>query len=49
MAFDGPNAEGAEVAAGNVCCNADDTHGSSDYRKAMAVVLTRRCLTSIQG
>lgn len=48
MAFDGPNADGAELAVENACRNAEDIHGSSDYRKAMSVVLTRRCLEGIR-
>jgi putative selenate reductase FAD-binding subunit len=49
MVFDGPNADGADVAVENACRNAGDLHGSSDYRRAMSIVLTRRCLESIQG
>jgi CO/xanthine dehydrogenase FAD-binding subunit len=49
MAFDGPDANGVEAAVENACHRAGDVHGSSDYRKAMAIVLTRRCLESIRG
>jgi probable selenate reductase FAD-binding subunit len=49
MAFDGPNADGAEVAVENACRKAEDIHASSDYRRAMSVILTRRCLEGIRG
>jgi CO/xanthine dehydrogenase FAD-binding subunit len=49
MAFDGPNADGAETAVESVCRSAEDKHASSEYRKAMAVVLTKRCLADNQG
>lgn len=49
MVFDGPTADGAEVAVENACRNAADIHGSSDYRRAMSIVLTRRCLEGIKG
>jgi putative selenate reductase FAD-binding subunit len=48
MAFDGPGSEGAQLAVENVCRIAEDAHGSSDYRKAMAVILTSRCLDKLQ-
>ncbi|MGB8252123.1 MAG: FAD binding domain-containing protein [Anaerolineaceae bacterium] len=49
MVFDGPDGNGAEQAAENACREADDFCASSDYRRAMAILLTRRCLARIQG
>ncbi len=49
MAFDGPNADGIEAAVENACRTSGDVHGSSEYRKAMSIVLTRRCLEGIRG
>ncbi len=49
MVFDGPDGNGAEQAAENACKSADDFRASSDYRREMAGLLTRRCLSRIQG
>jgi putative selenate reductase FAD-binding subunit len=48
MVFDGLDAEGVEKAAENACTNATDFHGSSEYRRAMAIVLVKRCLMKLQ-
>jgi putative selenate reductase FAD-binding subunit len=48
MAFDGPTADVAEMAVENSCANSGDYRASESYRRAMAVVLTRRCLQGLQ-
>jgi CO/xanthine dehydrogenase FAD-binding subunit len=48
MAFDGPDADGAELAVENVCRNSGDFHAGEDYRRAMSIILTRRCLAKIK-
>jgi len=49
MVFDGPDGNGAVQAAENACRKADDFRASSDYRREMAGLLTRRCLARLQG
>ena len=48
MAFDGSGVDGAELAVENACRNSGDFHASEEYRRAMSIVLTRRCLENIQ-
>ncbi len=47
LAMDGPNAEGLEIAARNVCHEASDPWASAEYRREVAPVLARRCLGNI--
>lgn len=49
MIFDGPDGNGAEQAAENACKKSGDFRASSKYRREMAKVLTRRCLSSLEG
>jgi CO/xanthine dehydrogenase FAD-binding subunit len=49
MVFDGPGSEGADKAAENACKKMDDFRASSEYRREMAIILTRRCLSKIQS
>jgi CO/xanthine dehydrogenase FAD-binding subunit len=49
MAFDGQDADGAGLAVENVCRNSGDFRAGEDYRRAISVILTRRCLEKIQG
>jgi CO/xanthine dehydrogenase FAD-binding subunit len=44
LAFDGPEAAGADLAARAAFSQAGDAWASADYRQDMAAVLTRRCL-----
>lgn len=47
MVFDGPDSEGADIAAGDAYSQADDQWASADYRSETAAVLVRRCLNNI--
>lgn len=49
LAFDGPESSGAEIAAQNVFQNAGDQWASAQYRREMAVVLTKRAIADIGG
>ncbi len=49
MVFDGQDADGAELAVENACRNSGDFRASEDYRRAMSIILTRRCLAKIKG
>ena len=49
MAFDGQDAEGAEMAVENACRNSGDFRASEEYRRAMSIILTRRCLEKTPG
>jgi len=44
LAFDGPDAHGAEIAARSAFAQAGDEWASADYRQDIAETLTRRCL-----
>jgi putative selenate reductase FAD-binding subunit len=44
MVFDGPDPEGAEIAAGDAFSEAGDHWASAEYRSDTAEVLVRRCL-----
>ncbi len=46
LAMDGPESEGAEIAAREAYCRAGDVWGSAEYRQEIAGVLTRRCVES---
>jgi len=43
-AFDGPNAQGLEVAARSAYSQAEDDWASAEYRQHIAGVLASRCL-----
>ncbi len=47
LAMDGPTADGLEVAARNVCHEAEDAWASAEYRAGIAPVLAKRCLAQI--
>jgi CO/xanthine dehydrogenase FAD-binding subunit len=47
LAMDGPEPEGAEVAARAAYSQSDDEWASAEYRAEMAVVLTNRCLAKL--
>ena len=49
LAMDGPEAVGAENAAQSAYNNAGDEWASAEYRKEVAVTLTRRCLKDLAG
>lgn len=49
MVFDGPDAAGADLAAGDAYSEAEDQWASADYRSEAAAVLVRRCLDQITG
>lgn len=49
LAMDGPNPDGAETAAGEVCISAQDEWASAAYRSEMAKVLARRCLDELDA
>jgi putative selenate reductase FAD-binding subunit len=49
MVFDGPDGDGAELAVENACRNSGDFRAGADYRRAMSIILTRRCLEKIKG
>jgi CO/xanthine dehydrogenase FAD-binding subunit len=48
LAMDGPDAEGAEVAARNAYNEAMDEWASAEYRQEMAQVLARRCVQRLR-
>lgn len=48
MVFDGTEDSGAEVAAQDAYSHAEDQWASAEYRRAMAEVLTRRCLEEVR-
>jgi CO/xanthine dehydrogenase FAD-binding subunit len=47
MVFDGPDAEGADLAAEDAYTEAGDQWAGADYRSETAAVLVRRCLDEI--
>lgn len=47
MAMDGPDAQGAELAATSVYSQADDEWASAEYRQEMARLLTQRCVAQV--
>jgi len=47
LAMDGPEADGAEIAARDAYSHAEDEWASAAYRQRMAEVLTRRCLAQL--
>ncbi len=47
LAMDGPDREGAEIAAGGAYSHADDQWASASYRQEMAKVLVKRCLANL--
>ena len=49
LAMDGPDREGAEIAAGVAYSHADDQWASSSYRQEVAKVLVKRCLASLDA
>ena len=49
LAMDGPDQEGAEIAAGDAYSHADDQWASSSYRQEVAKVLVKRCLASLDA
>lgn len=48
LAFDGPEAGGAEIAAHNAYLQAGDEWASAEYRSEMAKTLTLRCLEELR-
>jgi CO/xanthine dehydrogenase FAD-binding subunit len=48
LAFDGPDASGAEVAARSAYADAGDEWATAEYRQDVAVTLARRCLDELQ-
>jgi putative selenate reductase FAD-binding subunit len=48
MAFDGQGSDGAELAVENACRKSDDFRASEEYRRAISIVLTRRCMKALQ-
>jgi CO/xanthine dehydrogenase FAD-binding subunit len=49
LAMDGPDREGAEIAAGDSYSHADDQWASASYRQEMAKVLVKRCLANLDA
>jgi CO/xanthine dehydrogenase FAD-binding subunit len=49
LAFDGTEADGADVAARDAYHDAQDEWASAEYRREIAAILTRRCLGELQG
>jgi CO/xanthine dehydrogenase FAD-binding subunit len=49
MVFDGPDADGADLAARDAYAEAGDQWAGAEYRSATAAVLVRRCLDEIAG
>ncbi len=47
LALDGPEADGAEAAARNAAYDAEDHLASAEYRREVAAILTRRCLSEL--
>jgi len=47
LALDGPNAEGAELAAHNAYLKAEDEWASAEYRRQAAKTLCQRCLDKL--
>ena len=47
LAFDGPEADGAEIAARSAFSQAGDEWASAEYRQDIAGLLTRRCLQQL--
>jgi CO/xanthine dehydrogenase FAD-binding subunit len=47
LVMDGPNSQGAEIAARDAYSQAEDAWASAEYRQEMAGILTRRCLASL--
>ncbi|MCI0519925.1 MAG: FAD binding domain-containing protein [Chloroflexi bacterium] len=47
LAMDGPEAGGADIAAGEAYSQAEDVWASAEYRREMAALLTRRCLAAL--
>jgi CO/xanthine dehydrogenase FAD-binding subunit len=47
LAFDGPDAQGAEIAARSAYANANDEWASAEYRQDVSATLARRCLDEI--
>ena len=47
MVFDGPDSDGADIAAKDAYSQAEDQWASADYRSETASVLVRRCLNNI--
>ncbi|MEJ2263387.1 MAG: FAD binding domain-containing protein [Anaerolineales bacterium] len=48
LAFDGTEADGAEIAARDAYHAAQDEWASAEYRREIAGILTRRCLAELQ-
>lgn len=48
LAFDGPDAGGAGMAAKNACSGSQDLLASEEYRYEMAEILTNRCLQRLE-
>jgi CO/xanthine dehydrogenase FAD-binding subunit len=48
LAFDGTEADGAEIAARDAYNDAQDQWASAEYRREIAATLTRRCLGELQ-
>jgi CO/xanthine dehydrogenase FAD-binding subunit len=49
LAMDGPEPEGAEIAAGDAYHQAGDEWATASYRQEMAATLTRRCMVEFAG
>ncbi len=47
LAMDGPESHGYEAAVRNACYDSSDYRASADYRKEVAGILARRCLTAL--
>ena len=47
LAMDGPQSQGAEIAARNAYQEAEDAWASAEYRREMAASLTRRCIDQL--
>jgi len=49
MVFDGPEAEGSEIAARSAYNQAGDSWASAEYRQEMVGMLTKRCLEQLES
>lgn len=49
LAFDGTEADGAEIAARDAYNAAQDEWATAEYRREIAAILTRRCISELQG
>lgn len=49
LAFDGTEADGAEIATRDAYDAAQDEWATAEYRREIAAILTRRCLGALQG